>query len=102
MSAAALQTLSEAATGLRRAMESSDADRIRVALERFIPALEAVQAVGAWHATDETRTLLKDLRARLDSDQQLARLLGDLTQQQLDRVAIAAPDKARHVYGRRP
>jgi hypothetical protein len=102
MSKAALDALDRAASALRAAMEASDADRINDAIAAFVPALEAVRAIGALHVTDETKQQIKVLRARLESDHMLARLLGDLTAQQLDLLAGTTPVAAAgRTYGRR-
>lgn len=102
MSQAALDTLDRAATDLRDAMEGNDADSINSAVNAFVPALQAVRAIGAWHASDDLKNRVRSLRARLESHHMLARLLGDLTTQRLDLLAgaSASPD-APLVYGRR-
>jgi hypothetical protein len=102
MSQAAIDKLDRAATDLRDAMEGGDTDRITHALNAFVPALETVRGIGAWHARDELKADVRALRARLESHHMLARLLGDLTTQRLDLLAGAAasPD-APLVYGRR-
>lgn len=102
MSQAALDMLDRAATHLRDAMESGDADGITSALNAFVPALDSVRATGAWHASDDLKDRIRSLRTRLESHHMLARLLGDLTTQRLDLLAgaSASPDAAL-VYGRR-
>lgn len=101
MSQAALDRLDSAADALRAAMESGQADALGQALATFIPALEAVRATGAWRADSALKTRVRALRARLDSDRMLARLLGDLTAQRLDLLAGASTRPvAPLVYGR--
>lgn len=101
MSQDALDTLDRAATDLRAAMESGDTDRVNEAVSSFVPALEAVRAIGVWHVNDGLKDRMRALRKRFESHHMLARLLGDLTTQRLDLLARAsASPNVRLTYGR--
>jgi hypothetical protein len=101
MSEAVFDAFDRAAIQLRKAMESGESETIDAALQQFTPALEAIRAVGAWRTGDAFRSRVAALRQRLESDQMLSRMLADLTSQQLDLLAIAAPaSRAARTYQR--
>ncbi|MFT3965857.1 MAG: hypothetical protein QM690_08255 [Sphingobium sp.] len=102
MSEAAIERLALTERTLRGAMEDGDPRKIEEALTAFIAALETVRGIGAWRPGDSLKNTLRDLRTRLDSDQRLARLLTDLTQQKLDLLAGTTPQAiAPTTYKRR-
>jgi hypothetical protein len=83
-------------------MEEGEIDRITEAFTAFSAALDIVRGIDAWRTDDMLKQTLRDIMARLDSDQKLARLLGDLTRQRLDRLAgTTAAATAPVTYGRR-
>lgn len=102
MSAALLETLSDAEKRLRGTMEGGDPETIMEALTAFAAALDAVRGTGAWRADEGLRQRIADLKTRIESDHLLSKLLGDLTRQRLDLLAgntIGAT--ARVTYSRR-
>lgn len=100
MSSAALERLESAAHDLRAAMESGDADRMNGAIHTLSGAVAQVQGKGGWHSDPQTKSRLRSLLARLDSDQMLARLLGDLTGRQLGLLAERSSLTAPATYAR--
>lgn len=88
MTVAALERLDAAATGLRDAMEAGDTDKIESAMSGFGAAVGALRAIGAWRTDPEIKEQLRRIMARLESHHILSRLLGDLTRQRLDLLAV--------------
>ncbi len=83
-------------------MEAGDADTINHAMTGFSAALDTVRGIGAWHADPVLKTQLRTILGRLDSDQHLSRLLGDLVRQRLSLLAGSTADATAPVtYGRR-
>lgn len=102
MSDAAIDRLINAEQVLRGAMQDGETRAIEDALAAFMAALEAVRGLGAWHADPALKQKLQDLRAHMVSDQKLARLLADLSQQKLDLLAGTTPQAiAPTTYTRR-
>lgn len=102
MSEAAIDRLDTAAQSLRRAMEAGDPQPLTDAMEIFAAALENVRGIGAWRADPVLKQRLRIILQRLESDQNLSRLLGDLVRQRLALLAGTTADATASVtYGRR-
>jgi len=102
MTDTAIDTLETAEQRLRGTMQGGDPEKILDAFTDFVTALETVRGIGAWRAEPALKERLQDLQTRLESDQTLARLLGDLTRQRLDLLAnTSAAATVRVTYGRR-
>lgn len=102
MTDTAIETLETAEQRLRGTMQGGDPEKILDAFTTFVTALETVRGIGAWRSDPALKDRLQVLQARLESDQTLARLLGDLTRQRLDLLAnTSAAATVRVTYGRR-
>lgn len=103
MSDAAIERLTLTEQQMRGAMEPGDPRKIEEAMTAFVAALETVRAIGAWRPDDALKATLQNLRAHLESDQRLARVLADFNQQKLDVLANKATPQsiARATYTRR-
>ncbi len=100
MSIAAIDRLDSAEQLLRKAMEAGDPDSMNDALTGFSAALDTVRGVGAWRADPVLKARLRAIVTRLESDQHLSRLMGDLVRQHLSLLAGTTAD-ASVTYGRR-
>lgn len=95
-----IDDLAEKSGLLRRAMQSSDVDRVGNAVEDFCGALQRIQAIGEWPQDPALKERLEALRPDLEQARQIACLLGDMTGQMHDIASGKARDARQPLYGR--
>lgn len=102
MSELALNRLTGAAEGLIDALDRGDAQAVEEATRQFSDAIDAVRAIGGWHATPTIVEKLQHAMKLADTARARVNYLADINRRRFEMLCKAAGlDAPSNAYDRR-